>query len=175
VAIVLDVPEKECHERNQIRPDRDSGNHVVRMQRSQLKRSLKSLKREGFRHIYVLSPEEIEAVTEIKRDKLYNDKKDVSGPFDIIGDVHGCYLELEELLRKLGYQLETVEDNGSNFGIKVSHPEGRRAVFLGDLVDRGPDSPAVLKLVMSMVSQKVAYCVPGNHDMKLQKKLNVKM
>ncbi len=175
VAIVLDIPEKICHERNQQRPDRNFGSYVLSQQRSQLKRSIKNLKKEGFRHIYVLrSEEEVQAVTDIRREKLYNDRKEVNGPFDIIGDIHGCYTELRELLDLLGYQIETTEDTRSHFGLKVSHPEGRQVIFLGDLVDRGPDSPGVLKLVMSMVAQGTAYCVPGNHDMKLQKKLNGK-
>lgn len=175
VAIVLDVPEKICDARNKVRPDRNFGSHVVRQQRSQLRRSLKMLKKEGFRHIYILSSEEeIDAVTGIIREKLYNNKKEIKGPFDIIGDIHGCYEELVELLVKLGYSVEKVEDNGSNYGVHVVPPEGRTAVFLGDLVDRGPDSPAVLKLVMSMVKAGTAYCVPGNHDLKLQKKLSGK-
>ncbi|MEO0554622.1 MAG: polynucleotide kinase-phosphatase [Bacteroidota bacterium] len=175
VAIVLDVPEKECQERNSNRPDRDFGKHVIRQQRSQLKRSIKNLKREGFRHIYVLkSVEEIDAVTSINRDKLYNNKKDQTGPFDIIGDVHGCFDELTMLLEKLDYKIERVDYNNDNFGFKVSPPGERRAVFVGDLVDRGPDSPSVLKLVMSMVNSGAAFCVPGNHDMKLQKYLNGK-
>ncbi|UII19269.1 polynucleotide kinase-phosphatase [Fulvivirga ligni] len=175
VAIVLDVPEKECQLRNESRDDRNFGNHVVRQQRSQLRRSIKSLKREGFRHIHVLkSVEEIDAVSNIKRDSLYNDKKHESGPFDIVGDVHGCFLELKELLKKLTYQIEDVDYSNETFGYRVTHPEGRRVVFVGDLVDRGPDSPAVLKLVMSMVNSGVAFCVPGNHDMKLQKYLNGK-
>lgn len=100
--------------------------------------------------------------------------KDIEGPFDIIGDIHGCYTETTELLLKLGYQIQEVEDDGQNYGIHVIHPEGRQVIFLGDLVDRGPDSPSVLKLVMSMVRSGVAWCVPGNHDLKLQRKLNGK-
>lgn len=175
VAIVLDVPGKECRERNNKRPGRDFGKHVIRQQRSQLKRSIRNLKREGFRHIYVLkSVEEIDAITSINRDKLYNNKKDQTGPFDIIGDVHGCFDELTMLLEKLDYRIERVDYSNDNFGFKVSPPSERRAVFVGDLVDRGPDSPSVLKLVMSMVNSGAAYCVPGNHDMKLQKYLNGK-
>lgn len=174
VAIVLDVPQQVCEQRNIQRPDRNFGNHVIRQQKQQL-RSLKGLKREGFRKIYVLkSPEEVDSVTIIIREKLYNDKKDISGPFDIIGDIHGCYEETIELLQKLGYSITAVENNGKNFGITVSHPENRQVIFLGDLVDRGPNSPAVLKLVMSMVHGGIAFCVPGNHEMKLQKKLNGK-
>ena len=175
IAIVLDVPEKICQARNDARPDRDFGRHVVRQQRSQLKRNIRNLKREGFRHIYVLkSPEEIDAVQVINKDKLYNNKKEISGPFDIIGDVHGCLDELKELLVNLGYEIEHCKYDHEGFGYQVTNGNGRKAVFLGDLVDRGPHSPEVLKLVMSMVNAGVAYCVPGNHDMKLQKYLNGK-
>ena len=175
VAIVLDIPQRVCEDRNEERPDRDFGNHVIRQQKQQLKRSIKGLKREGFRQIYVLkSPEEVDSVTEIIREKLYNDKKDIKGPFDMVGDIHGCYDETVELLEELGYSVNKVSDDGKNFGIEVTHPENRQVIFLGDLVDRGPNSPAVLKLVMSMVRSGIAWCVPGNHDIKLQKKLNGK-
>ena len=91
------------------------------------------------------------------------------GPFDIIGDVHGCIVELTELLDKLGYEI--------NQGL-VMPPLGRRVVFVGDLIDRGPDSIGVLRLAMNMVAAGTAFCVPGNHDAKLLKKLqgrNVKL
>ncbi|AYB33716.1 polynucleotide kinase-phosphatase [Chryseolinea soli] len=173
VAIVLDVPEKVCDERNKNRPDRNFGSHVTRQQRVQLRRSIKKLKGEGFRHIFVLdSVAKIDAVATINRDKLYNDKKDIKGPFDIIGDIHGCFTELTELLTNLGYVINPADESQGNFGFKVETPEDRKVIFLGDLVDRGPDSPSVLKLVMSMVNSGAAYCVPGNHDMKLQRYLN---
>lgn len=175
VAIVLDVPEKVCEERNEVRPDRNFGKHVTRQQRVQLRRSIKRLKEEGFRHTFVLdSVEEIESISSIQREKLYNDKKDVKGPFDIIGDIHGCFGELTQLLEKLGYTVQRVTEDQSNYGFKVDAPANRKAVFLGDLVDRGPDSPSVLRLVMSMVNAGTAYCVPGNHDMKLHKYLSGK-
>jgi protein phosphatase len=172
VAIVLDVPEKVCQERNGLRPDRNFGHHVIYQQRSQLRRSVKRLKEEGFRHIHVLhSQEEIDSISKIAREKLYNDKKEISGPFDIIGDIHGCFIELTELLATLGYKIEQVEGTDKTFGFEVTPPAGRKVIFLGDLVDRGPASNLVLKLVMSMVNAGVAYCVPGNHDMKLHKYL----
>lgn len=175
VAIVLDLPEKVCEERNQSRPDRNFGGHVIRQQNQQLKKSIRGLKDEGFRQIYILkSLEEVDAVLEIKREKLYNDKKDETGPFDIIGDVHGCFDELQELLLNLGYTVNRVDETEKNFGFSVIAPENRKAIFVGDLVDRGPDSPSVLRLVMSMVNSGVAFCVPGNHDLKLQKFLNGK-
>lgn len=175
VAIVLDIPQRTCEDRNEKREDRNFGGHVIRQQKQQLKRSIRGLKREGFRKIYILKSEnEVNEVSEIIREKLYNDKKELEGPFDIIGDIHGCYDETLMLLEKLNYQINKVEDNGTNYSIEVTHPENRQVIFLGDLVDRGPNSPAVLKLVMSMVRSGVALCVPGNHDLKLQKKLNDK-
>ncbi len=175
VAIVLDMPQQLCEDRNALRPDRTFGDHVIRQQTQQLKKSLRSLKTEGFRQVYVLnSPEEVAATGPVKRDKLYNDKKDESGPFDIIGDVHGCFEELESLLALLGYTVKSVPETETNFGFETEAPAGRKAVFVGDLVDRGPDSVRVLKLVMHMVAAGTAYCVPGNHDFKLQKYLSGK-
>jgi protein phosphatase len=175
IAIVLDLPEKVCEERNQTRADRNFGGHVIRQQSQQLKKSIRKLKDEGFRQVYILkSLEEIDAVLEIKREKLYNDKKEVNGPFDIIGDIHGCYDELNQLLLKLGYNVTRAVESDDDFGFKVIAPQNRKVIFLGDLVDRGPDSPSVLRLVMSMVNSGIAYCVPGNHDMKLHKYLNGK-
>ena len=175
VAIVFDMPQELCETRNQQRTDRNVLPHVIRRQLQDLKRSLKSIKKEGFKKLYTFrSEEEVNNVPAIVREKLYNDKAELHGPFDIIGDVHGCYEELIELLQKLGYIIEEIADDGTNYGLKVSHPENRTVIFLGDLIDRGPASPAVLKLVMSMVRSGTALCVPGNHDMKLHKKLTGK-
>lgn len=169
VAIVLNMPTKLCVARNESRPDRNFGARVVTQQQSQLRGSLKTLKREGFRHVFILSsPEEVDA-TEFERVPLWNDKRNEHGPFDIIGDIHGCFTELCALLEKLGY---TVSRDAS--APTAAPPEGRRAVFLGDLVDRGPATPAVLRLVMSMVRSGHALCVPGNHDVKLMRKLRGK-
>src|SRR5436190_10272996 len=89
VAIVLNLPEDLCHGRNRDRPNRDFGPHVVRNQRSQLRRSIRGLKREGFRHIFELETlAQVEAV-QIERVPLWNDRTDEQGSFDIIGDVHG--------------------------------------------------------------------------------------
>jgi len=162
VAIVLDLPERVCQDRNKSRPDRDFGPHVVRNHVRSLRQSLRGLEREGFRHVFVLRSEEEIAAATVTREPLYNDRKADHGPFDIIGDIHGCFDELTALLTKLGYAVD---------GVAVRPPEGRKAVFLGDLVDRGPRSPDVLRLVMGMVADGTALCVPGNHDMKLLRKL----
>jgi protein phosphatase len=172
VAIVFNLPEKLCHERNRDRPDRDFGPHVVRQHTRQLRRSLRSLRKEGFRQVHVLSsPEEVEAAV-INRTPLWNNRREEHGPFDIIGDVHGCCGELEQLLAELGYRL--VEEREGEFpdgGPMWAHPEGRRAIFVGDLVDRGPRILETIRLVRNMVEGSDAQCVPGNHDMKLMRKL----
>ena len=165
VAIVLNLPESVCHERNAAREDRDFGPHVVRNHRRDLKRSMKGLRREGFRYVYELkSVEDVEAA-EIVRTKLWPDRRDEHGPFDVVGDVHGCMDELAELLDRLGYR-ET--------GGVYRHPEGRKAVFVGDLVDRGPRNLDVVRTVKAMVEGGAALAVPGNHDVKLIKKLRGK-
>jgi protein phosphatase len=174
VAIVFDLPERLCHERNQGRPDRTFGPHVVRQQSRQLRDALRKLEREGFRKVHVLhSPEEVDAA-EIVREPLWNNLRHERGPFAIIGDVHGCFDELVDLLRQLGYSVEPQPNGEGPSGYSVKPPEGRKAVFLGDLVDRGPKIPDVLRLVMGMVDAGTALCVPGNHDVKLMRKLRGK-
>src|SRR6266550_6003127 len=146
VAIVLDLPERLAHDRNKTRPDRDFGPHVIRQQAQQLHRSLRGLEREGFRHVHVLKSLEEVDMTVIERQPLWNNLKHEHGPFDIIGDVHGCYEELTALLVQLGYKI-----NEGPTAPSVTPPDGRRAIFVGDLVDRGPKIPEVLRLVMKMV------------------------
>ncbi|MFC5170938.1 polynucleotide kinase-phosphatase [Streptomyces mutomycini] len=155
IAIVLDLPEEVCQARNATRPDRAGmPRHVVGRHRRELRRSLRGLEREGFRKVHVLRTEEEADTAEVVLERRYNDLRHLTGPFDIIGDIHGCSAELDTLLAKLGYE-------------GGAHPEGRTAVFVGDLVDRGPDSPGVLRRVMSMVASGNALCVPGNHENKL--------
>ncbi|WP_072686951.1 polynucleotide kinase-phosphatase [Rhodococcus marinonascens] len=164
-AIVLDVPDGVAIERNATRPDRDFGPHVIRRQHKDLRGSLPKIRKEGFRRVHVLTGvDEIDSAT-VSTEKAWTDKRELTGPFDIIGDVHGCRSELETLLRALGWMLEPD-------GTGAHHPEGRTAVFVGDLVDRGPDTPGVLRLVMGMVAAGTALCVSGNHEQKLARALH---
>lgn len=168
VAIVLDIPESVCVQRNRARADRPFGDGVIRRQRDELRRSLAGLEKEGFRRVHVLSSvADVEAAA-ISIEPLFNDKRSETGPFDVIGDVHGCRAELEELLAELGYR---VERDASGRAVGAAHPEGRRAVFVGDLVDRGPDTPGVLRLAMGMVERGTAFAVCGNHEHKLVRAL----
>ncbi len=77
------------------------------------------------------------------------------GPLDLVGDVHGEFEALKALIRKLGY-----DEHGE-------HPQHRRLVFVGDLCDRGPDSPSVLRLVRTLVERGLAQCVAGNHELNV--------
>lgn len=177
IAIVLDLPEELCHERNQQRSNRQFGSHVVRRHSQMLQRSLRGLEKEGFRYVYTLnSLAEVESV-EIERQPLWNNLKHEHGPFDIIGDIHGCCDELETLLQQLGYQISSsppvppapLWDTPTYY-----HPQGRKVIFLGDLVDRGPRILDTVKLVRNMVLAGTAICVPGNHENKLLRKLRGK-
>src|SRR5688572_2786286 len=106
VAIVLNPGEDICHERNKSRPDRQFGPQVIRQQTANLRRNIRALDREGFRYVHELRSVEAIGAAEIERTPLWTDRRSEAGPFDIIGDVHGCADELEELLAKLGYALE---------------------------------------------------------------------
>ncbi|TDC93811.1 polynucleotide kinase-phosphatase [Actinomadura sp. 7K507] len=166
-AIVLDVPESVAAGRNAGRPDRDLPGHVIPRQRRELRRGMRTLARE-FRRVHVLNGvEEIDAAT-ITYEKSWNDRRELAGPFDVIGDVHGCRAELEDLLAELGYEIDR---DAQGLAAGANHPGGRTAVFVGDLVDRGPDSPGVLRLVMGMVAAGNALCVSGNHEAKLVRAL----
>ena len=169
VAIVFNLPAEISAERNRSRTNRPFGARVVFDHVRLLRKSLRNLRREGYRSVYILdTPEDVEA-SSIVREPLYNDRRGDRGPFDIIGDVHGCYDELVALLGKLGY-VETAQ----NGALTWQHPSGRRVIFLGDLVDRGPGIVQVLRLVMSMVQAETALCVPGNHENKLARKIDGK-
>ena len=174
VAVVLNVPEPVCQARNAARVGRSFGPHVMRNHVRDLKRSMRGLRKEGFMYVYELKGEaEIEAA-EVQRVPLWPDRRGETGPFDVVGDVHGCRSELETLLERLGYTVtETTPDAVGEVAV-YRHPEGRRAVFVGDLVDRGPDSLGVLRLVRAMVEAGTAIAVPGNHDAKLVKALRGK-
>ncbi len=172
VAIVLNMPESVCLSRNRDRDDRNFGDHVVRRQVRQLRRSLRGLRREGFRYVHVLdTPENVDAAT-IERVPSWTNRQHEPGPFDIIGDVHGCFDELVALLEHLEYRITQPRTDGvGDRSFSVNHPQGRKAVFVGDLVDRGPGVANVLRLVMSMVADGTALCVAGNHESKLVRKL----
>ena len=164
VAVVVDPGEDVAVARNRARPDRPDRPSVVRGMRREIRRGLKGLRKEGFR--FVAETDGVEPLR-IVREPLWVDRRDLVGPFDVIGDVHGCADELDALLRRLGYTVE----HGDGPDPTVAAPHGRTAVFVGDLVDRGPDSPRVLRTVMAMHRAGIALAVAGNHDDKLARAL----
>ncbi|WZH53828.1 MAG: polynucleotide kinase-phosphatase [Nocardioides alkalitolerans] len=170
-AIVLKVPARVAVDRHRASGrtfGRTPVERIVERHDRDLRRSLRGLRREGFRRVHVLDGvEEVDAAA-VVRERSWNDRRELTGPFDLIGDVHGCVSELRTLLERLGWQLER-DDTGRAVGAR--HPEGRTAVFVGDLVDRGPDTPGVLRLVSGMVAAGTALCVAGNHEDKLVRAL----
>ena len=161
-AIVFDLPLALCLEHNGARQDRQTPQHAIKRQHGALRRSAKRLRKERFRRVYTLgSASEVDSV-DVVRTKSWNDRRQDAGPFDIIGDVHGCHDELIGLLDQLGYETSAEP---------ITHPHGRRVVFLGDLVDRGPGVAEVLDVAMSMVAAGSALCILGNHENKLSRAL----
>jgi diadenosine tetraphosphatase ApaH/serine/threonine PP2A family protein phosphatase len=97
------------------------------------------------------------------------DFRRLHGPFDIIGDIHGCYDELRALLGDLGYRVSEEREADGEPAIRVAPPEGRMLVLLGDLVDRGPLVVPTLRLAMGVLRDGTGLCAPGNHDDKLRR------
>ncbi len=157
IAFVFALPEALCIERDRARTGRSVGHRVVRAQREAVLRSLPGLSQEGFDAVHVFdSGEAVEAAVP-RRVPLPVNRRWERGPFDVIGDVHGHLDQLLELMRRLGYYVEPAA-NGA------SHPNGRKAVLVGDLVGTGPDSAGVVSLVAGMVASGSAFCVRGDLD-----------
>jgi protein phosphatase len=172
VAIVFDLPETVCLERNRLRTDRTISGQATQRQLARLHEAIGDLGKEGFDGIYRFrSVEEVDAAS-VVRERLPPDLSAEVGPFDIIGDVHGCYDELTALLARLGHAMQPPPDSDRGAVPAPVERGGRTIVYLGDLVDRGPKSVEVLRGVMRMAETGRALCVPGNHDMKLLRVLN---
>ena len=171
VAVVIDPGIDVCIERNRHRADRPFGAQVVQRMVSEVRRGLGGLQKEGFRQVWKLtSAESIDAAV-VTRQPLWTDKRHDQGLFDIIGDIHGCTDELQTLLTRLGYVVGCSQDRGDRT-VRVTPPQGRKVVFVGDLVDRGPNSPDVLRIAMSMTAAGTGYAVQGNHERKLERWLS---
>ncbi len=173
VAVVFDLPVEECVALDRRRPRR-VGREVIARQARRLQAALPRLRSEGFAAVHV-----VRSAVEARRARVclqpapsrdgdspappYAAGRDPlgfardGGPFDIVGDVHGCAAELLRLLRRLGYRRPSPRR-------AFRHPAGRRAVFVGDLVDRGPEVVRAARTVMRMVAEGSALSVPGNHE-----------
>ena len=171
VAIVLDPGLEVCRERNARRTSRVVDAHVLELHQNLIRQALEELPREGFAAVCHLSSAEMIDAVRLEVEAPAYDRRKLAGPFDIIGDVHGCLDELLDLLVKLGYGLSPAFDRYDRPTYEVVPPEGRTLLFVGDLPDRGPDSPGVIRLAMRMAEQGKALAVRGNHDDKLYRKL----
>lgn len=161
IGIALDLPFEWCAaQTSSLRP------HELAEAYSSYRHYAKQLPKEGFQPLYLLkTPQQLQEL-EIIRTPLENNYRHQSGPFDLIGDVHGCCDELEALLLKLGYQQEAP--------LLYRPPAGRKAIFVGDLIDRGPRNLDTLNLAMKMQAQGYAYCAPGNHEARFKRYLEGK-
>ncbi|MCE1247781.1 MAG: metallophosphoesterase [Firmicutes bacterium] len=128
---------------------------------SDSQKKIEAYREKGFKNVWVLDRESLfNCRLNIKRVSAIRDEKP---PFDIIGDIHGCYDELEELFYELGYEKK---------GFLFEHPAGRMPVFIGDVADRGPYSIKMIEFTANMVEAGKALYVPGNHCVKFMRWLN---
>lgn len=161
VLILFDIPVAECQARDLLR-ERQVGPEIISRQHKEFQRALLTAPGEGWDEIITLTDKNTDKARLIAQQGSF-DLRYLRGPFDIIGDLHGCSAELRELLPKLGY-VETSP-------LAYHHPLGRTLVFLGDLADRGPRNAEALELAMSLTALGVALFTPGNHDNKLMRYL----
>ncbi len=157
LALLFDTPRDVCLSRNAQRQDRDMDPRVVLRHISLFNKGCREVKNERYHRVYRLTLDRQESAV-MERTPLWNDRRDLSGPFDIIGDLHGCASELEILLDRLGYGPD-------------GHPEGRTAFFVGDITDRGTRNLDCFEIVARMVERGHAMAVAGNHDAKLSRYL----
>lgn len=159
IAFVMNTSLTKCLENNNNRVD-SRPEYVVR-NHNRIARSLYP-KYEGFSQIEKIDYENDYIIS---RHVLRNNKKSVHGPFDIIGDIHGCYDELIDLMKKCGYIIK-IHQGPHRIIHTIYHLDGRKLVFLGDLCDRGPKIMESMFLVMDIVNSEMGYCVRGNHDQR---------
>ncbi len=153
--VFFDVDEGTCTRRDAAR-SRSVGASIVARHCRSAREARTAVQHEHWDAVHVLGPAALES-SELIRSPLPPDRRSERGSFDIVGDVHGCFAELEQLQEKLGYDGEG------------RHGQDRRLVFVGDLVDRGPRSLSVLRRVLDLVAAGRALFVPGNHDSKFSR------
>jgi len=139
--------------------DRNKPDKVINL------RIRKRLRRQGVKNVFLTEDKKEWETLSFRFKRMPTRMLDEHGPFDFIGDVHGCYQELIALLDKLGYVASETIINGSMHK-RYFHPQKRKLVFLGDMVDRGPASDKVMELILELSNQNMAYAVLGNHDEK---------
>ncbi|MGW8957420.1 polynucleotide kinase-phosphatase [Paenibacillus sp. NPDC055715] len=159
IAIVLDVPESVLLERDSGR-EHPRGRQRVKQQAQQLKRNLRGLRAEGFDSCYVLK--DVKEMSFVRRDHpLFHE---IGAGIDIIGDIHGCYREMMEVIDQLGY----TEDAEGLY----RHFDGRKLVSVGDVMSRGPESLQAMCFWKKQVDAGLAYMIDSNHGWKIGRYLD---
>ncbi|WP_079508747.1 polynucleotide kinase-phosphatase [Mesobacillus jeotgali] len=161
VSIVLDVPEKVLLERDEQRANPRSKRRI-KQQYQVFTREKRFMKKEGIRSIYFVK--EVDEIELTRRSHPL--ELEVGAGIDIIGDIHGCYDEMIELLEKLGYK----KDNEDLY----LHPEGRRFLSIGDVMSRGPQSLRSMIFFYRHVEKGLAYMIDSNHGWKIARWLDGK-
>jgi protein phosphatase len=163
VLVFFDLPFDLCKKQDMKR-ECAVGDKVLEQQFKSLTKARGEIAHEKYDEIMVFQRQEEIAAFSCYWTQPLIERAD-KGPFDIVGDVHGCAEQLEKLFTRLGYRQD--ETKGYYF-----HPERRRAVFLGDIVDRGGSNLKTLDIVYRMWRSGNAYYVPGNHCNKVFRYLN---
>lgn len=160
VLAAFDVPLSTCLTRNSMR-DRIVAEKVIEKQYKLFNEALDYINKEEFDKVVILKEDEMDSF----KFNIISSNMEIhdSGPFDIISDIHGCMSELEMLLYKLGYQKQSSS---------YIHPDKRKVIFAGDIVDRGPRIIDTVRTVIDMTASGSAYYVPGNHCNKFYRYLN---
>lgn len=168
-AIVLEPGMGYCQKNARSREGTRYNPRAVEQQHSLFARDMRKLNKAfGIRTtVRLSSPEEIEGATLVRR-RSFNDLRDIGGPFDIIGDIHGMASELEILLARLGWSL-VWSGEGEERRATLSHPESRKLIFIGDATDRGPRSLDALLIMRAAVESGVGYAVASNHDARISR------
>lgn len=157
--LVFNTPESVCIERDSKRPF-PCKDKVIKRQHKLFSTNIDTFVKMD--NAVILTPEDCEKEIEINWieqpiDNISKFKINAKA-IDIIGDIHGCHIELITLLEKLGYV------KGSDDLYR--HPEGRIFVSLGDIVDRGPGSHTAINFFKKHIEASLAISVMGNHDNK---------
>lgn len=162
VVLVLDVGQEELFERDKLR-ENPRGSKRIKQQYQVFKREKRFIKKEGYLASYFISDvSEVEVIRKTQNPLHL----EVGNGIDIIGDVHGCYDEMIELLERLGYE--------KNHQSLYVHPEGRRLLSLGDIMSRGPESLKTMEFFMRHVKVNLAYMIDSNHGWKIARWLEGK-
>lgn len=160
VSIVLDVDQTVLLERDRNR-ENPRGSRRIKQQYQVFKREKRFMKKEGYDKTYFLSDTD---QVEIFRENTNPVHLDVGNGIDIIGDIHGCYNELIQVLQKLGYM-----KNDEDYYV---HPEGRKFLSLGDIMSRGPKSLQTMEFFLRHVEKGLAYMIDSNHGWKIARWLD---